>query len=48
MREFIRIVPNPILRDPRTEQRILEYNRDRFLYQLMLAGSVLMLVAIVW
>lgn len=48
MREHIKIITASVLRDPRTEQRILEYNRDRFLFQLMLVGAFLILLAIVW
>lgn len=48
MRENIRIVTNPVLRDERIERRIIEMNRTRMLYGLLLAGAVLILVAIIW
>ena len=48
MREPVRIVTNPLLRDERTERMIQELNRERVLYMMMLAGAVLLLVAILW
>ena len=47
MRTF-KIVTDNIVRDPRIERRIIEYNRDRVLYVLLLSGSVLMFVSMIW
>lgn len=46
MREPIRIVTNRILRDERTERRIMELQRDRMYYILMLFGAVLLIIAL--
>jgi hypothetical protein len=48
MRESFRIVTNPILRDERIERRIIEKNREDLLLKLLLAGAVLILVAVIY
>ena len=47
MRTF-KIVTDSIVRDPRMERRIIEYNRDRTLYMLLFIGSVLIMLGILW
>lgn len=48
MREHFKIITNNIVRNERLEQRILEYNQNAVFYSLLLAGLVLLLIAIVW
>jgi hypothetical protein len=48
MKEGFRIVTNRILRDHRTERRIIEMNRERFLYAILLLGAIFMLLALLW
>lgn len=47
MRERFRILPAEVLRDPRTERLIVEQNRAKAFYQLLLAGLILMFIAMV-
>jgi hypothetical protein len=42
------IVTDTIVRDARMERRIIEQNRDRLLYAILLLGSVLMLMAVLY
>lgn len=46
--EPVRIVTNPILRDERTERRIMEFYRMRTYYGLLVAGAVMLLIALMW
>jgi hypothetical protein len=46
--EPVRIITNTILRDARTERRIIELNRLRAYYSLLLAGGVCLLISILW
>jgi len=48
MRENFKILKAPLLRDPRTERRIIELNRERFIYILLVTGAILVLFGIVW
>lgn len=48
MREAVRIVTNPILRDERTERFIQEQNRERLLYVMLLVGAICLLLGILW
>jgi hypothetical protein len=48
MRENFKIVTNRILRDERTERTIIEMNRERFFYGMLLMGSVMLFLAILW
>ena len=47
MRTF-KIITDSIVRDPRLERRIIEYNRDRTLYILLFAGAILVMLGILW
>jgi hypothetical protein len=46
MREHLQIVLNPALRDARIERRVQELNREKAAYGLMLAGAVLLIIAL--
>lgn len=48
MRENVKIVTNRILRDERIERRIVEANRERFLYALLVVGGILLLLGLLW
>lgn len=41
------ILTNKVIRDPRTERRIIEYNREMLIYGIILAGAVLTIIALV-
>jgi len=41
------IVTNKVVRDPRTERRIIEYNREVLILGIILAGAILTIVALV-
>jgi hypothetical protein len=41
------IVTNKVIRDPRTERRIIEYNREVLILGIILAGAVLTIIALV-
>jgi hypothetical protein len=43
-----RIVTNRILRNESIERSIIEMNRSRMMYALMVAGGVLLVVAMAW
>jgi len=47
-KRFTKIVPHPVLRDRRTERRIIESNRETIIYGMMAAGGVLIFVALIW
>lgn len=46
MRERILIKIPDIIRDPRVERRVMEYNREEIVYYMMIIGCILLLVAI--
>lgn len=46
MREQIKIVIPSLVRDRRTERRIMEFNRELTVYYLIIFGGVLLLAAI--
>lgn len=48
MKERFKIVTGVVVRDPRLERRLIEYNREKVLYGLILAGSVMVLLAILY
>lgn len=48
VRERFKIVTGVVVRDPRLERRLIEYNREKVLYGLILAGSVMVLLAILY
>jgi uncharacterized integral membrane protein len=48
MKENVKIITNEILRDSRTERRIIEMNRERFIYMILLVGAILLLLALLW
>jgi hypothetical protein len=48
MRENLKIVTNRILRDERTERRIIEINRERYLYIMIVIGGVLLVYAFMY
>lgn len=48
MREEFKIVTNRIVRDERTERRIIEMQRERIFLGLMLAGALMILYVLVW
>jgi len=41
------IITNKVVSDPRTERRIIEYNREMLIYGIILAGAILTIVALV-
>ena len=41
------IVTNKVVRDPRTERRIIEYNREVLILGIILAGAILTIIALV-
>lgn len=41
------IITNKVVRDPRTERRIIEYNREMLIYGIILAGAILTIIALV-
>lgn len=41
------ILTNKVIRDPRTERRIIEYNREVLILGVILAGAVLSIIALV-
>ncbi len=41
------IITDKMVRDPRTERRIIEYNREMLIYGIILAGAVLTIIALV-
>lgn len=43
-----RIAATKVMRNPRMERRIIELNRERNLFYLMLAGCMLMLVGLMF
>jgi len=43
-----KIVTNQILRDSRIERRIIEMNRERMLYLMLVIGAILLLLALLW
>ena len=43
-----RIVTNRILRDESIERRIIEQNRERLMYVMMLAGGIMLVIALLW
>lgn len=43
-----RISTDKVTRDPRLERRLIEYNRDRYAYFMLLFGSIMLLLAIIW
>ena len=43
-----KIVTNEILRDTRTERRIIEMNRERMMYMMLVIGAILLLLALLW
>ena len=46
MREPLKIVINPILRDERTERRIQEMYREKITYIMILVGASLLIFAL--
>lgn len=48
MREHFKIITNNVIRDPSTERKIIELNQERVMFGFMLAGAILLLVAILW
>jgi len=48
MKERFKIITGVTVRDPRLERRLIEYNREKVLYGLILAGSVMVLLAILY
>jgi hypothetical protein len=48
LREHFKILTHSGVRDPSTERKIIELNRERVMYGFMLAGAILLLVAILW
>ena len=49
MRENIRIVTNPFpLQDDAMEHRLIEHHRETLLHGMLLAGGILIMVAILW
>lgn len=48
MKEFFHIVRPRYVRDERMERNLIEHNREQLLYGMLVAGAVLMLVAISW
>lgn len=48
MREGVIIIPHKSLRDRRLERMVIEHNREMLLYGMILAGAVLLLIAVMW
>ena len=48
MREAFIIARSSLVRDERLERRIIEYNRERLALSMVLAGSALLLFAILY
>jgi hypothetical protein len=48
VREHLKIITNRILRDERIERRIIEENRERIFYTMILIGGVLVLIAMLY
>ena len=49
MREHLKIVTNPFpTRNEGMERRLVEYHRETLLNGMLIAGSILILVAIMW
>lgn len=46
MREQIQIKIPKMVRDRRTERRIMEFNREQIVYYMMIVGGVLLLASI--
>ena len=46
--EPVRIVTNPILRNERIERRVMEIQRDKIFYAVMLIGAILILISLMW
>lgn len=46
LREPVQIIINPALRDARIERRVQELNRQKVAYGLMLAGAILLIMAL--
>ena len=43
-----KIVTDNVVRDPRIERSIVEYNRDKMLYIMLFLGGALIFLAIMW
>jgi hypothetical protein len=43
-----KIITDRVTRDPRLERRLIEYNRDRVAYIMLLIGGIFMLTAMLW
>lgn len=49
MRENIRIIKNPFpYRDPGMERRVVEYRREALIDGMLLAGAIMIFIAIMW
>ena len=48
MREQFVILPHKALREPRLERRVIEYNRETFLFGLMFFGAILIFISLIW
>jgi hypothetical protein len=48
VKEHFIIAKTPVVRDERLERRIIEYNRERMAYIMLIAGSALLLLAILY
>lgn len=48
MKERFKIITGVTVRDPRLERRIIEYNREKVLYGIILAGAVMILLAVLY
>lgn len=48
MREQFTIKTDTIVRNPRLERRIIEYNRESAAYMMLLIGAILVLIAVMY
>lgn len=47
-REPVKIVTNQVLRDERTERRIMDMNKMRVYYLMLTIGSIMILIMLLW
>ena len=48
MKESMKIITGNMVRDPRVERRIIEYNREKFLIGGMVIGGILIMLALMY
>ena len=43
-----KIVTDRVVRNPSLERKLIEYNREMYLYYMIIVGCVMVLFAVVW